>query len=156
MFVSCKRHAPTVRSAPEREEFSKHRNFLSKAEKVILYSTESFPSQSNEDPTTVFHGYKILGSIEIANSSLIEQIVQDMENNIDSGSGYSYTYCFDPRLGLRIFSEGVTRDFQICFECSHLYVYEDITTNNYVRIGLKDDASSELLNKTLDDNHIQR
>ena len=156
MIVACKKPAETVLSTPDLGEFAKHRNFLSKADKVILYSTESSRSQGGADPKTIFHGYNIFGSVEISDSKRIEQIAEDMEKNIYTGSGSSDTMCFDPRHGLRIFSEGGTRDFQICFECRHLYVYEDITTDDHTRIGLAQGASSELLNHILDENGIPK
>ena len=54
MIVACKKPAETVLSTPDLGEFAKHRNFLSKADKVILYSTESSRSQGGADSKQFF------------------------------------------------------------------------------------------------------
>lgn len=88
---------------------------------MIVYSLDSDP-RSGADPK--FHKHSILGQLEIRDPKVIAQIHLELFKRIESQyPGNSYTMCYNPRHGLRIFRGEETRDFQICFECNHLYVF---------------------------------
>lgn len=120
---------------------------------MIVYSLDSDP-RSGADPK--FHKHSILGQLEIRDPKVIAQIHLELFKRIESQyPGNSYTMCYNPRHGLRIFRGEETRDFQICFECNHLYVFSNIEAEEPERIGLETHPEEIKINVILDIAGIQ-
>ncbi|MDB4505355.1 hypothetical protein N9072_00510 [bacterium] len=121
---------------------------------MIVYSLDSDP-RSGADPK--FHKHSILGQLEIRDPKVIAQIHLELFKRIESQyPGNSYTMCYNPRHGLRIFRGEETRDFQICFECNHLNVFRNIEAEEPEWIGLETHPEELKLNVILDKAGIQR
>ncbi|MDB0067822.1 hypothetical protein N9E90_00285 [Akkermansiaceae bacterium] len=119
-----------------------------------MYSLDSDP-RSGADPK--FHKHSILGQLEIRDPKVIAQIHLELFKRIESQyPGNSYTMCYNPRHGLRIFRGEETRDFQICFECNHLNVFRNIEAEEPEWIGLETHPEELKLNVILDKAGIQR
>ncbi|MDA7864115.1 hypothetical protein N9268_01405 [Akkermansiaceae bacterium] len=111
--------------------------------------------RSGADPK--FHKHSILGQLEIRDPKVIAQIHLELFKRIESQyPGNSYTMCYNPRHGLRIFRGEETRDFQICFECNHLNVFRNIEAEEPEWIGLETHPEELKLNVILDKAGIQR
>ena len=160
-IAGCKESTVTTPSADQlrEERFGDHGQFLREADRLEIYSVAStgpsiFPEES---PTkNEFHGFKIYGKTQTKDRPKIEAIWSDVYDRIYSASGDSYTYCFWPRHAIRAFCADGVRDYLICFECNHLYVYPDHSNDEYERIGLESVSGSLTLNTLLDDARIPR
>ena len=160
-ITGCKEATVTTPSADQlrEERFGDHGQFLREADRLEIYSVASTgPSTYPEDSPTKdeFHGFKIYGKTQIEHRPNIEAIWSEVHDRIYSASGDSYTYCFWPRHAIRAFCADGARDYLICFECNHLYVYPDPSNDEYERIGLEAVAGSLVLNTVLDDARIPR
>ncbi len=120
---------------------------------MILYSLNSHFDAPKE---TEFHGYAILGELEITGSEVIAEIHQDLFQRIYSEPGTSITYCYEPRHGIRAYRGSKIRDYQICFQCNHLHVFSEIESDEHERIGLETRSEPIQLNAILDKAEIQR
>ena len=162
IVLGCKKDIAFKKPTPALDQFQGYKEFLSKAEKITLFSTKSeSPEYATEtSSTSQFHRYEILGTVEFADAASIKSIVSDLENNISRSSSETYTYCFNPRHGLRVHVGDSVKDFQLCYECHHLYIFDDITHNpgegEYIRIELDENANNDLLNGLLDKHNIKR
>jgi len=160
LFVvcSCQKRVVFHENYPEIEAYAKYDQFLSGVTKVTLYSTKSVPYDPDDGskPDELFHGHEVMGKLEIVDEKVISSILNDIENNIYDETGSLYTMCFDPRHGVRVQSGEEVKDFQICFECSHLYVFDDVNSEEYIRIGLKSPCDNSFFNSLLDSKRISR
>jgi hypothetical protein len=83
----------------------------------------------------MFHGYKVMGSLEVSHQAIIKTIWKDLESRVFSEHGYRYTMCFDPHHRIRAYHGEEFKDYLICFHCHHLYVY-DTADGEHKRTGL--------------------
>lgn len=157
LFCNCQKYAFT-QSYPDLEKFSEYEDFLSNVNGITLYSTKSAPyhSKGGVFPNHVFHNHEVIGSLEITDQETISKILENIKDNIYDQPGGAYTMCFNPRHGLRLESDNEAKDFQICFECSHLYIFNDINSEEYIRIGLKILTDNTYMNSLLDKQNIPR
>lgn len=142
-----------------KERFGEHGEFLRHADRLQIYSVESTgPSQSPKDSPTdeEFHGFRIYGKTQIEDKKVIEVIWSEMNDRIYSDPGDRTTYCFWPRHAIRAFHGDEIRDYLICFQCNHLYVYVDPNSDKYERIGLEKAQGELKLNELLDQANIHR
>lgn len=70
-----------------------------------------------------FHGFPILGTVEITNRRDRKAIISSIQTGINEGD--MVASCFWPRHGLRIMTTDSTYEYKICFECSQYRVYKD-------------------------------
>lgn len=154
----CREKIVATQLFPDLEKYSEYEDFLSEVTKITLFSTKSIPYHPDDGPKpkTLFHDYEVMGAVDITNKETISKMLEAVKDNINDESGESYTMCFDPRHGLRIESRDSVKDFLICFECSHLYVYADADSEEYTRIGLKFPSDNSYFNSILDNNNIPR
>src|SRR5262245_6725574 len=122
---------------------TKPKTVLQNSEKFILHSLD--PEQGEENPNG-FHGWKILGSLEITDAELRRQIAETFIDGIQSSSGL-FAQCFDPRHGISVSRRGSTYDFIICFHCMRAYIYDG--EGEPMKRRSTNSAVEELLNKTL-------
>lgn len=160
-LVGCREGTVTTPNADQLREqrFGDHGRFLREADRLEIYSIASTGPSSYpaEEPTNEeFHGFKIYGETLTEHGPDIETIWSELDDRIYSGPGSSYTYCFWPRHAIRAFCNDGARDYLICFECDHLYVYPDPASDEYERIGLEDAPGSLTLNTLLDDARVPR
>lgn len=65
-----------------------------------------------------FHGYPVLGKVEITDPEQRERVIAALKDGIAQGKSMAMAKCFWPRHGLRAVENGKTVDYVICFECS--------------------------------------
>jgi hypothetical protein len=69
----------------------------------------------------LFHGYRVLGRVDIPKAPERGHLVQRLHEALAS-AGYGLAYCFDPRHAIRASVGARTVDLLICFECSKISV----------------------------------
>ena len=70
----------------------------------------------------LFHGYRVLGRIDIPKSPQRDHLVQALHKALAT-AGYGLAYCFDPRHAIRASVGAKTIDLLICFECDKILVH---------------------------------
>jgi hypothetical protein len=99
---------------------------LNSPDSLILYSIDGMDSDHKESkyPESVerFHGYPVLGKIEIVDSKQRSEIAEAVKAGIKSSDG-TMNKCFWPRHALRVTQSGKTIDYVICFECLQLKIH---------------------------------
>jgi hypothetical protein len=70
----------------------------------------------------LFHGYRVLGSVDVPKGSQRDQLVQALHEAL-ANAGYGLAYCFDPRHAIRASVGAQTVDLLVCFECSKILVH---------------------------------
>jgi hypothetical protein len=70
----------------------------------------------------LFHGYRVLGRIDIPKGRQRDHLVQTLHNALRT-AGYGLAYCFDPRHAIRASVGAQTIDLVICFECYKILVH---------------------------------
>ena len=141
------------------ERFGQHGEFLRDSQRLEIYSVDSIdPSINPEEPRNEqeFHGFRIYGMTQTDNKEDIAAIWSELHERIYAEPGSSVTYCFLPRHAIRAFHGDSYRDYLICFECNHLYVYDDRDSKNHERIGLERVSGALKLNELLDKANIHR
>ena len=66
-------------------------------------------------PVGQFHGYPVLGSVEIADAGERQRIIAALKDGIAHGGPQAA--CWWPRHGLRVVENGQAIEYLICFEC---------------------------------------
>ena len=158
VILGCHKEGSVSMSFPDLEKYSEYEEFFSEVSKITLYSTKSIPDHPDDDYKyrKLFHMHQVIGELEIRNQETISEILRSVKNNVYDEPSEIYTMCFNPRHGLRIESHNEVKDFQICFECHHLYIFDDINSEEYIRIGLKSPSDSSSLNAILDKHGIPK
>ena len=90
-------------------------------DQLTLYSYKGL-----EEPSDISQGvdsYHALGKLEVTDPKQRQQIINALNQGIADSDG-EMAACFWPRHGLRTATNGVSRDYVICFECSQYMVYE--------------------------------
>jgi len=64
-----------------------------------------------------FHGYPVLGKVEIADAGQRKELVAALKDGIARRPKYG-AKCFWPRHGLHVVEKGKAVEYVICFECS--------------------------------------
>lgn len=88
-----------------------------------LFSLNPCIEEDPEDASR-FHGWKILGSTQITNTTTRQNLMQSLEESVAANPGI-VAACFSPRHGLRVKYKDQQHDFVICFECYHAIWYTD-------------------------------
>ncbi len=91
------------------------------APKWELYSLDPDVELDEEDPET-FHGWKVLGSVEIKDKSTRQKLLDSLRASVAANPGV-VAACFSPRHGIRVKQNGEQHDFVICFQCYHIRWY---------------------------------
>jgi hypothetical protein len=84
-----------------------------------FYASYPYPELKPEES---FHGYKILGSTDLAQAKQRQLAVASVEEAIRSFAG-TIAGCFEPQHGLRIQTPDAVFDFVICFHCHYIKIY---------------------------------
>jgi hypothetical protein len=143
LFMACSFGDENPKSIP-----TKPKNVLQNSEKFIVYSLD--PEQGEENPDG-YHGWKILGSLEITDAELRRQIADTLIDGIQTSSGL-FAQCFDPRHAIRVSRARSAYDFIICFHCMRAYIYEG--DGEPMKRCSTNTAVEEMLNKILADAKI--
>ena len=77
----------------------------------------------------LFHGYRVLGRVDIPKGAQREQLVQALQSALTT-AGYGLAYCFDPRHAIRASVGAQTIDLLICFECYKISVHLPDTSSD--------------------------
>lgn len=90
-----------------------------------------------------FHGFPILGTVEITDRRDRKAIISSITTGINEGD--MVASCFWPRHGLRIVTADATYDYNICFYCSsyHIHVNAGMTPD---KAGPISSSPQEFLN----------
>lgn len=90
-------------------------NALRNATTFELFSLN--PNQRDQESgIDTFHGWTILGSVEISDSETRTTLLDALEAGIAENEGL-VAACFDPRHGIRVRYNGKQHEFVICFRC---------------------------------------
>jgi hypothetical protein len=93
---------------------------LEQADQFELLSID--PHRPQEKPQDDFHGWKVLGRIQIKDAETRNKLLAALKKGVNDNDGIAAA-CFDPRHGIRVTHEGKTMDLVICFECFQVQVY---------------------------------
>lgn len=105
---------------------------LLKAESIELYSLDG---RKELPPAEGFHGFAILGKLEIADPADREAAVREFLFGVHENTGMSAP-CFTPKFGLRARSGGRTFDLVVSFECLLVKVFEGETSAGSLRVSV--------------------
>jgi hypothetical protein len=71
-----------------------------------------------------FHGYRVLGKVELVPASEGQSAVEALRAAVRGGTPMSVE-CFEPHHGIRVESAGLVTDVLVCFICTNMAVYPD-------------------------------
>ena len=95
---------------------------LKEPEQMILYSLDPENHAKKLDESVMFHGYSVLGQLQILSANDRRIVAQTIEGAVSAWDGSSMM-CFEPRHGIRVTKGAYTFDLLICFECQHIEIY---------------------------------
>jgi hypothetical protein len=95
-----------------------------------------------------FHGYPVLGKVEITDAQQRQQIVSGLKEGLRQGG---MSKCFCPRHAVRAVEKGHTFEYLICFQC-HDYV--EFIDGNRKRSGSVGDGVRSVFDQPLRDASI--
>jgi hypothetical protein len=95
------------------------KTILEQADEFELFSLDPRPPRKPAKGT--FHGYKILGSTEVQDTSTRRRLVTALERGIAENEGIMMA-CFNPRHGIHVTRAKEHADFVICFECDQIQI----------------------------------
>jgi hypothetical protein len=160
VLAGCREPAPAGPSRDDvrRSRFGAHGEFLKAADSLEIHSLASRGGRRNGLPpgTKQFRGWEILGSTTVKERERVRSVWADLYRRVDSRSAEIYNYCFLPRHGIRAVKGQQTKDYVICFECDHIYVYAGPDEEEYDRVGMEAVAEEPVLNGILDRAGIRR
>jgi hypothetical protein len=111
-----------------------------------LFSLE--PEDRPHSTSGTLQGFKILGKANLTRSQA-QLAANAFLKAAKDWDGMSAD-CFNPRVALRILSQGHTFDFLLCYECQELDVYED----GKIMVSLGASGSPKILNSILAAAHV--
>ena len=119
---------------------------LDTPQQLTLYSVDGRDFEPGEEPKTdeKFHGYPVLGKVEITEEGQRRDLIAALKVGIDLSDG-KLAACFWPRHAIRMVRENQTTDLVICFEC---YQLRDYKTKQVKTITITRDPQP-LFDKTL-------
>lgn len=80
------------------------------------------PEAKRPKPEETFHGYKILGRMNVEDAAARKQLVTAYKRAIEEGEAAA-AGCFNPRHGIRLKQKDRVTDLVICFECIFTMTY---------------------------------
>lgn len=95
------------------------------ADRFTLYSIDGnvAPSAENApDDAPHFHGYPILGKVDLDSASDRRALVDALYDGIAASDGTAAA-CFIPRHAIRVVEGDHVTDYVICFECLAIEIY---------------------------------
>jgi len=117
---------------------------------VVVYSIDGNdydPPEKRPKTAEEFHGYPVLGKVEIADSAARLELVGALKEAIIDGGGAK---CFWPRHGVRVARGGQWVDYVICFFCDNVDIYTSSSGARYKEMHVKKPLKP-VLNKVLTD-----
>lgn len=93
------------------------------ADTWTLVATDPRAPNVDEIPEENFHGYRILGQVDVSDVDLRAELVRELNAGIRANDG-RVAACFDPRHALRATTDEGTAELLICFACLQIYVYD--------------------------------
>lgn len=94
----------------------------------------------------IFHGYRIIGKVEIKDEEARQEIFNALHDGIDNKDGRRMD-CFEPRHGIRTVENGKNADYVICYKCLNISLYKDGSRKYQRKYTTRDPAT--VLNKHL-------
>ena len=128
------------------------RTITNEKARIFLYSLDpNNPKGYATNTGTVFHGFPILGEVEVKNATDRVALIDSLVKGIEKSDG-TVALCFNPRHGLRVMTNSRQFDVSICFECFRIHTYNfngprEITTTS---------DPNKLYDSLLDKYHLQR
>ncbi|SRR5712691_8017143 len=105
---------------------SETKRVLDTGERFILLSLDpthpALRGESEPPPPETFHGYAVLGKIEIRDQTERAALLEALYKGIQDSEG-RLALCFNPRHGVSATLAGETVDLVICFECLQVQTY---------------------------------
>ena len=109
------------------------------------------PPDKRPKTAEAFHGYPVLGKVELGDSAARLELLDKLKEAIDEGGGGSK--CFEPRHGVRVVRGDQWVDYVICFHCENVAVYTSSSGVRFKDEGVKNPLK-EVLNKYLSDGGV--
>ena len=96
--------------------------YLQTPDELTLYSIDGRDFPPGQQPKTdeQFHGYPVLGKVEMPDEANREKLMQALNNGLGQNKA---TSGFSPRYGLRAVTDGHPYDYVICFECERVQIH---------------------------------
>jgi hypothetical protein len=117
--------APTQSHADEKQELTKA---ISNASSVVLYSLEPGEKGARDSDGSCnglcYFGWPVLGQINVPDISG-KPFRNDLTAWVTAPKPEAVEMCFNPRHGIRIYADGHTYDFVVCFDCKQAKVFKD-------------------------------
>jgi hypothetical protein len=114
--------------AAENEPPAPVRKALENPDSFVLYSldpkSEGEGNDAAEADDSLFHGYPVLGKIEIEDAAERKKLENAFLRGVAESDG-TVAGCFIPRHGIRVTQGKSTIDLVICFQCLSTTVYID-------------------------------
>ncbi len=158
---SVKSEMPPEQSDPEPQPAqSKLTNEIPASEKSLLQTAQGFelfsldPFDFQHPANVDFHGYRILGKLQITNATVRTNLVLALEKGIITDKWLLATepVCFNPRHAIRVIHDETTEDFIICFECEQVYFGKNGVKRGFFRI---DRSPEPVFDQVLENAKIQ-
>jgi hypothetical protein len=127
---------------------------LRAATRIELFSLEPKKYQESPKGTPLFHGYKILGRLNVEPAERVETLKRSLITGIGPAMA---VLCYSPRHGIRLTGKGgAVVDLEICFECGQSAIYGLPKRKWPVRLTFIGVETEDLLNAILDEAGIDR
>ncbi len=99
------------------------RQVLEQSDHFTLLSLEPTKAAiTKEQEVTSFHGYRVIGRMEVNNSSEKQKLLRAVDDGI-ARSSPSLPACFSPRHGIHAVAGSQSVDLVICFHCEQFEIY---------------------------------
>jgi len=110
--------------------------------KLTLYATDT-DTDGRDVGNGRFHGFPILGQMDIVDASQRAEIMAAVNQSIEEGKNMTGAKCFFPRHAIHTESDGQRKDYTICFECEQIMIDDENLTQAVSR------SAEPVLNKYL-------
>lgn len=100
------------------------KSVLATSERFTLYSLKPISVMSRKHGAGAFHGYPILGQMEIRDVSKLQELVAALYGGIAENTGFEAA-CHNPRHAIRAVKGRRIVEMTICFECMNIMVFEN-------------------------------
>ncbi len=87
-----------------------------------ILALDPMPHELSPSEGEIFHGYRVLGQIELSSAGERRQLLEAIYRGIHESEGMAAA-CFNPRHGIHAVRAQDTVDLVICFECLSMQVY---------------------------------
>lgn len=125
LLPACRKDSPVLRGERSGQKAPPTPDY-SAADRFVLYSIDGNKPPRRDakaDDASQFHGYSVLGTLDVEAVGTRKTLVQNLYRGIDPD--ILQPACFNPRHGIRVVLGDTTIDYLICFECSAIQIFTE-------------------------------